>query len=181
MHIDDRITYLLIFLWLQYWSKFIENHLTSKKYAIRDESSQRALIKWPKTSFFTISCIIMLLQDKSWHCDIAIMMKNTKLQFSNAILAFSEQPESRKVRFTHNDVVNMQNKAFPDFCWLSNLCRVDKNHWISFSNAFLAFSDESSQENWVFMHIEVVNIQNNAIPGFCWLSNLSRVKEDCWI
>ena len=54
MHIDDKITYLLIFLWLQYWSKFTENHLTSKKYAIRDESSQRPLMKWPKTSFFTI-------------------------------------------------------------------------------------------------------------------------------
>ena len=152
--------------------------ITGPKCVIRSIFSFRKEIALSHEPF---SCIIMQLQDKSWHCDIAIMMKNTKLQFSNAILAFSEQPESRKVRFTHNDVVNMQNKAFPDFCWLSNLCRVDKNHWISFSNAFLAFSDESSQENWVFMHIEVVNIQNNAIPGFCWLSNLSRVKEDCWI
>ena len=35
-----------------------------------------------------------------------------------------------------------------------------------------------SHEKWVFTHIDVVNMRNNALSNFCWLSNICKVKEN---
>ena len=98
------------------------------------------------------NAFLWLLNDPSWPGSVAISWKTL-----SSIIICNINPKSRKSCFwyfgsfknaiswllTHNDVVNMQNKAFPDFCQLSNVCRVDNNHWISFTNAVLPFPDTS--------------------------------------